>query len=746
MNKLIKQLVLLMLSLLVPITCSGCSVAVQKSKLYKENFEIKTYTNTTVTENDNFRLDWDNENKRIILVDKAKRINWSTTPEQALNPGLDEFGYPKTVHPQLTSPIVIEYIDSETQEISLLTASVASIMNDSVSVEAIDNGIKATYYFPDAEIAVPVEYTLLKNGVNIAIDTAGIQEKSYMLWKVKLAPFMCSFANNTDNAYLFVPSGSGALIYKKQESDVPVRYSQEIYGTDCGRYLEYEEDSATENEIRLPVYGAKMGNKALCAIIEDGAESASIEVSAGAANIGSSAVNASFEVRGYQWVKVKKGYQKLFSESVSNNKYSVSFYPLYGDDADYVGMADIYREYLKQKYNLENTIKENSLALKFIGGSSVKNSFLGIPYNDFYATTTVNQATEIVTELYESTGEKMSVNLVGFGQGGINVGKIAGGFKLDSDLGDKSDLEKFVKYCKDNGISSFMDFDAVRFNKTAGGLSTLSDKAVTVNGQVVNCYSYNVWSRTRDFDYENYSLASRSKLFDISERIRNTTSELGLTGVGLDTLSNYCYSDYSKAESFIKGNMPKDVAKILSDFKKNKINIAVNNANDYAAAYSAQIYDVPLESSGHILFDEDIPFYEIVFKGYAPMSSPSVNLVANYRETTLKAIEAGIGLTYTLINNYDTRLLASSESAFYGSKYSDIKPYIEKSVSENKDYYNKINGATIKDHIIYKNGVRKTVFDNGYSVYVNYSDKIQTVSDVTVEPLGYKLIEGEGTE
>ena len=443
---------------------------------------------------------------------------------------------------------------------------------------------------------------------------------------------------------------------------------------------------------------------------------------------------------------MKKGYQKLFSESISNNKYSVSFYPLYGDNADYVGMADVYRDYLKQKYNLENIKEENMLALKLIGGSSVKNSFLGIPYNDFYATTTVNEAAEIVTELFEITEEKMSVNLVGFGQGGIDVGKIAGGFKLDSNLGNRSDLEKFIKYCEKNGIRSFMDFDAVRFNKTAGGLSTLSDKAVTVNGQVVNCYNYNVWSRTRDFDFENYSLATRSKLFDIAERITNATSKLGLTGVGLDTLSNYCYSDYGKTESFIKGNMQKDVAKILAGFKKDKINIAVNNANDYAAAYANQIYDAPLESSGHTLFDQDIPFYEIVFKGYASMSSPSVNLVPNSKETILKAIESGIGLTYTLISNYDTKLLASSESAFYGSKYSDMKPYIEKSVSENKDYYNKINGTTIKDHIIYENGVRKTVFDNGYQVYVNYTDKIQTVSGVTVEPLGYKLIEGEDTE
>ncbi len=746
MNRPIKQLVILMLCLLVIVSCSGCGVAVQKAKLYKEDFEIKAYSGTTVTENNNFRLDWDDEAKRIVLVDKSNGVCWSTTPEQGLNPGLDEFGYPKNVHPQVTSPIVIEYIDPETQEISLLTASVASIMNDTVSVEEIENGIKATYYFPDAEISVPVEYTLIKNGVNIAIDTENIQEKTYMLWKIKVAPFMCSFANNNDDAYLFVPSGSGALVYKKQESNVALTYSQEVYGTDSGRNLEFEEQATIQNEIRLPVYGAKLGEKALCAIITDGAESASIEVSAGASNIGSTGVSASFEVRGYQWVKVKKGYQKLFSESVTKNKCSVSFYPLYNDDANYVGMAKVYRSYLIEKYNLEKTKEENILALKVIGGSSVKNSFLGIPYDDFYAATTLNDATNIVTELYKTVGEKLAVNLVGFTQGGVDVGKVAGGFKLDSNLGNKSDLEKFITYCKQNGITSFMDFDLVRFNKNGAGLNTLSDKAVTVNGQVVNCYNYNIWSRTRDYDLENYSLVARAKLFDVAEELVKTTNKFKLTGVGLNTLSNYCYSDYSSVESFVKGNMAKDIVEILGNIKKNNTNLAVNNANDYAAVFATQIYDAPLQSNGHTLFDCDVPFYQIVFKGYVPMATPSVNLAANSNETILKAIESGCGLTYTLINNYDPKLLATAESSFYGSAYSDIKPYIEDAVSQNKDYYNKTSGATIKDHIIYENGVRKTVFDNGYSVYVNYGDKAEIVDGVSVEALSYKLVKGENAK
>ena len=162
--------------------------------------------------------------------------------------------------------------------------------------------------------------------------------------------------------------------------------------------------------------------------------------------------------------------------------------------------------------------------------------------------------------------------------------------------------------------------------------------------------------------------------------------------------------------------------------------------------FATQIYDVPLQSTGHNLFDCDVPFYEIVFKGYVSMSTPSVNLSANEKETILKAVETGCGLGYTLIKNYDPKLLATAESSFYGSAYSDIKPYIEDAVSKNKDYYNKINGATIKDHIIYENGLRKTVFDNGYSVYVNYGDKREAVAGVSVEALSYKLVKGENAQ
>lgn len=743
MNKLFKKMLASALGFSMLALCSGCQTAAVKPRPFNENFETQSIESNTVAENEYFRLGWDSEYKRILLEDKSNGHVWSTTPSSALTPQTYASGNPKIVNPQVNSPVVIEYSDSESQELVDVTAYAASVRENSVSEEKTDNGLRATYYFPDVEVSVPVEYTLRENGVNIAIDAAGITEGKYKLCKISVAPFMCSIENSEENGYLFVPSGSGALIYKKAESDIPLTYSQEVYGADKARHLEYEEKATMEKEIRLPVYGAKSGDSALCAIIEEGAESASIEVSAAAANIGYSGICAAFSVRGYQWVKIKNKYQRLYCESPTKEKFSVTFCPLYGERASYIGMAETYRAYLNEKYGLSDCRNENMLSLEIVGGANIRTTFLGIPHNKFLPVTTVKKAGEIINELYELTGQKMSVKLYGYGQSGIDAGKPGGGFSLNSSLGNSTEMKKLAQLCKEKDIELFNDFDIVRFNKSGNGVSTVSDKTITVNGQTVSCYDYGLWSGTRNYNTDKYFLVSRSKLAGLTERLGKTVNKYGLDGISLDTLSNYCYSDYSSANFFVKGNMANDVSSGLKNLKDSGVKIACSDANDYAAVYASQVYNAPLQSSGFYLFDEDVPFYEMVFKGYVPLSSDSLNLASSERETLLRAIEGGCGLNYRVSGKFDIRLLTSMTPDFYGTDYSDVKARIESAVAENREYYESIRGAKIIGHSILGDGLRKTVFDNGCTVYVNYSQQDKTIDNTVVEAMSYKLLKGE---
>ena len=64
-------------------------------------------------------------------------------------------------------------------------------------------------------------------------------------------------------------------------------------------------------------------------------------------------------------------------------------------------------------------------------------------------------------------------------------------------------------------------------------------------------------------------------------------------------------------------------------------------------------------------------------------------------------------------------------------------------VKKNKNYYNAIANSSIVDHEIVSETVRKTVFDNGVTVYVNYGQQSAETPVGTVNALSYVFTKGE---
>ena len=113
-------------------------------------------------------------------------------------------------------------------------------------------------------------------------------------------------------------------------------------------------------------------------------------------------------------------------------------------------------------------------------------------------------------------------------------------------------------------------------------------------------------------------------------------------------------------------------------------------ANDYAAAISDIITDIPTSSTGSYIFDYDIPFYALVFKGYIPITTESINLSSNSNELLLKAVESGCGLNYTVTQRWDNSLIDANYPYFYNSVYENVKDRIISDYSKLSDYYDKI--------------------------------------------------------
>ncbi len=146
-----------------------------------------------------------------------------------------------------------------------------------------------------------------------------------------------------------------------------------------------------------------------------------------------------------------------------------------------------------------------------------------------------------------------------------------------------------------------------------------------------------------------------------------------------------------------------------------------SDANDYAAIAANIVTDAPVVSDRGFTFYEDVPFYSMVFKGYVPMTSESINLAIDPQRIVLGAVESGIGLNYTVINQWGNELIDSHYPYFFSTVYSGVKDDMLATYNSLADYYDSINGAKIVSNTIISSGVHCTAFDNGVTVYVNYN-------------------------
>ena len=697
-----------------------------------------------VASNDNYDLVWRGADGTVDLIEKETGNRWGVTARDPEAPTVNpDTGMPIKTMPEISSAIVLDALDMYNNQISQHFSAVAAVKNGRVVTEKIENGIRVYYYFNQVQIRIVADFVLHDNRVTVTVDPKLMQENDkYRAVAVKIAPYWCANQNDDSEAYLFYPSGSGAIVNNTTISSAGIVYESQVYGSDAAMLQDTQE--TTTKEVRLPVYGAVNGNLGAVAIIEDNAEAATIGVKAGSGSLGFSGVYTKFDLRGHSTNAVQtmnngSSRQEVYAISPAEKPITVGFYPLKDEKANYSAMAETYRNYLKENGALKENVKEESpLNVTFLGGVMIDKSFLGVPYKDLVAATTIDKAQEILTELHDKTGSKISAKLLGFGSTGVEYGNYAGGITLHKNIGSKKQLAALADYSRNNNIDLYYDFDLIRLKNASSGFSTTFDVAYSSLLKITTVYKYNAASRSYE-EETGYKLLKRELLDKGANKVLGKIKKWGLGGVSLESLSQIAYSDCSTetTEYMTKGYMAKDVTEIIGKFKEN-YKVAGEDANAYAAAASDIVFNTPSVSAQERIFKYDIPFYQMVFKGYVPLTCESLNLSSNPKRELLTAVEAGSGLNYTLISKYYNEFIDYHGYLFFGSQYSDIADSIIATSNELADYYKAINGSEIVSHTVLDSGLRETVYANGVKAYVNYTDaSIAAPNGDTVESYGY---------
>ena len=597
-----------------------------------------------------------------------------------------------------------------------------------------DNAVKSED--TTASFAIPVEYTLDDDSLLVNVPTSEIQyPNQYYLTEISVLPFFGS-AGLKEQGYMLVPKGSGALIYfNNNKSDIG-NYKELIYGDD----IVVSDGTASEAQIHLPVYGIKWENDSFLAVIESGDAVASINARVSGVVNSYNSIYPSFTLT--QRMELALDYKNsdkvsVFQKEPFAQDISIRYFFQEQDQANYTGMALRLQKYLLETEKLsKSTVATTPLFLELLGAVETTESFFGVPVERIKALTSFKNAEEILALLKQGGVSDVSISYQGWANHGINNTSMSN-IKVQKELGGKQDLLQLQEATEAlNGkLYPVISFQTIAKNTLFSGYSKFTDSPKNILEEAVSLPVYQLAALKED---HFLSLVSPAKYQKNASSAAEDIKKLSLNGTSLSTTSSLLYSDFSKGDTYTRQDAIAEVEKSYQTFAQNNIGLLVDRPNLYALAQAETIINLPDSSAQDYIFDESIPFYQIVLHSILPYTHSALNKSGNYEQSLLKAIEYGAGLNYQWVyaDNKEVKgLLKDTHSLCF-------RNWIDRAITDYRTVAEVIKATSdskISGHKQLQEGVYRTDYENGISVYVNYSDKAVTVDHIEVAAEGFRL-------
>lgn len=701
-----------------------------------------------------------NEDGNIGLLDK-KSGKWTTSVPTKEAHEADELA--KAINKvNLGSDYQVVFID-QNGATTMKNTLAGAVNNGDVRLVDTGDGVKTWYYIADTGVAFSVLYRLTKDGFTVTIPfedfVEHIQEgrtapdkATVSYWGIKDISVLPYFgaAGPEDEGYMLIPDGSGALIRFNNQKSSYGAYNQDIYGRDPVLVLDKSLKSA--KNVLMPVFGASCLDHGFFAAVEKGAASAA--VNAMSAGTLTSYNNVYMTLRYRQSMSalrsVANGYgdnRSLASTVVVDNNYSENCYQLRywlleEEEADYVGMAKCYREYLvSEGMTKKEAASEASLYLTLYGGIEDTEYFLGVPYQTVQQLTTYSQAQEIILELKEKGVGNLAVRYCGWQEDGLEA-TVPTKVKYENALGGRKDFQALSDSAGEAGINLFPDVDFLNFYKS-GKYSVNSDAIQAATHDTAWQYTYNL--NTGNKERENrWRMLTPVKSMEAYTKFAESRDKLGTRRISLGSVGAVLYSDFTARSSRIHRDDALGLWKQMVQAASEAFDgVMVDTGNIYAAMYADYVANVTSESTGFNLTDETVPFYQIVLHGYVSYGTEPVNLSPDPDKALLKALETGSNPGFSLIYGDASELADTRYNYLYNAGYEGWRDTILEYYGEAEPVLSAVAGHEITGHEKIADNAYRTDFGTAGSVYVNYGKKDITVDGVTIAAKDYVYQEGE---
>ncbi len=565
--------------------------------------------------------------------------------------------------------------------------------------------------------------------INIPNDK-GVPE-TFFPYSIDLLPYF-GVAHESAEGYIFVPERSGALIQitNPKKNSLPA-YSGSIYGVDRSIAPQVEK-IAQGPQIRMPVFGLKERDKAFFTIIEEGETLAYI-------NGESAGRSESFAKVYARFALTPRASITLFGvESSLDNKmvdaYAVVPYGgditerivfLTGNQANYVGMAQSYRDYLVQRYGLQRIepTSEVPLVVEVVGGFHDFEPVYGAPREVIRPMTTYKGLVTILDDLEKKGVPQVRVRYLGWSKGGIEH-SYPDRVSLEKTLGSAQDFRDLLKYVTDRQVELYLDvdFNTVYRDSIFDGFRSGRDASRHLNRTAVKIWDYNLATFQRILEREAYAVSPRV-LGSLVDSFLQYLAPYDGANLALRTLGKDVYSDFiDKADQMV--HRPEALSIALKQMEKIQASgrtMMVVGGNAAVIPYATQVVEAPTAVSPLLIIDQHVPFYQMVLHGYVDYSSQPYNEGGITRNDLLRSLETG-ELPFFRWALGDSSLIKGTDfEHLLAINYADLSDAGLALYQEVAPVLAKVRGQVIVNHEELRPLVFRTTYENGVEIIVNYN-------------------------
>jgi len=551
----------------------------------------------------------------------------------------------------------------------------------------------------------------------------------------------------SEDGYIFVPSGSGALIEFNNGKTTHEAFVGRVYGFDP---LTTRIVSQQSDPVRLPVFGIARDGAAMLANIVNGSALATVNADVSGRLSSYNTAWFNFDLRVSDTVTINVLEEDSSMNVLQQEQYmgdiTVQYIFLAGEDACVNGMSTAYRRHLIDTGVL-SPLEVNGDApfyLTMLGAVERREFVLGVPYNAVVTMTTYDQAASIVESLNSRGVNNIQMQWLGWFNRGANH-DLATSISPIRRLGsatDRVNLEAALEH-GGGGFYPSVRFQSIRHDSRR--LNSTREVAQDLQGFIGGFTSFHrevLSLRFTMFRSDVYYIIHPAVL---PYHVDAFISAFGRTGHG--TISLEDLGDMLSQSIHRRNPVDRESARLIAEEQIRRMYtefgpMMISGGNDYSLFAASHVVDIPTRADMFLILDHSVPFMQMVLRGYVEYTGGAINSQDAFNDDTIFLNMLRTGTAPHFLWTYEPMETMSftQYQQLYSTHYAvwmDMAHDMHRTFNE---VFYGMRSAPITRFVLIAPSVTLTEFGGQLRVYVNTGTTPFTYGDISIEPMSFSTV------